>query len=46
MRFPCSVPVSLTSHGRGSFSSRPWEDATTAVERSRHGRGELVRSVL
>ncbi|KAB6078688.1 hypothetical protein DW691_08900 [Bacteroides xylanisolvens] len=40
------VPLSLPSHGRGNIFSRLWEDPTTAVERSRHGRGELTISVL
>ncbi len=34
--------VLLPSHGRGDFSSRLWEEATTAVVGSRHGRDELV----
>ncbi|WP_175628716.1 hypothetical protein [Bacteroides acidifaciens] len=33
--------VLLPSHGRGDFSSRLWEEATTAVVGSRHGREEL-----
>lgn len=34
--------VLLPSHGRGDFSSRLWEEATTAMGGSRHGRDELV----
>ncbi|MDB0711319.1 hypothetical protein [Bacteroides xylanisolvens] len=33
--------VLLPSHGRGDFSSRLWEESTTAVVGSRHGREEL-----
>ena len=36
------VPLSLPSHGRGNIFSRLWEDPTTAVERSRHGRDKLM----
>jgi len=35
------VPVSLPSHDRGYFFPQPWRIPTTAVGRSRHGRGEL-----
>ena len=39
----CSVrpTLSLTLHGRGSISSRPWEDLVTTVGRSYHGRGKV-----
>ncbi|HRL60970.1 hypothetical protein [Bacteroides xylanisolvens] len=33
--------ILLPSHGRGDFSSRLWEEATTAVVGSRHDREEL-----
>ena len=40
---PCCAKATLLlpSHGRGEFSSRLWEEATTAVVGSRHGREEL-----
>ncbi|WP_195470884.1 hypothetical protein [Bacteroides xylanisolvens] len=40
---PCcaKATVLLPSHGRGDFSSWLWEDPTTAVVGSRHGREEL-----
>ena len=41
MRFPCTVPLSLISHGRGEISSWLWWDTTTAVTNTYHGRGEL-----
>jgi len=41
MRFPCKLPISFIHHSRGEIFPRPWEEATTTVERSYHGRGEL-----
>jgi len=45
MRFPCRATLSLTLHGRGSISSRPWEDLVTTVGRSYHGRGKVKIAV-
>ena len=42
MRFPCRATLSLTLHGRGSISSRPWEDLVTAVGGSRHDCGKKL----
>ena len=43
----CSVRATLflTLHGRGSISSRPWEDLVTTVGRSYHGRGKVKIAV-
>ena len=45
MRFPCTVPLSLISHGRGEISSWLWEDLSTAVGGIRHGCDEVTISV-